>query len=75
MLHPLEVLNIRKAIEFYQNQDAKTVEDLSEFVCRPTVLVDIFARDEKTGAIKIDASTGTPEVHTVVLYFQQDKIE
>ena len=59
MLHPLEVLNIRTALEFCQTQGKKTV------------LVDIFARDEKTSVIKLEGN-GAPEVHTVVLYLQQD---
>jgi hypothetical protein len=60
MLHPLEVLNIRQALEACQTHIQKTV------------LIDIFARDEKTSVIKLE-DNGAPKVHTVVLYLQQDR--
>ncbi|MEY3197499.1 MAG: hypothetical protein RLZZ59_870 [Pseudomonadota bacterium] len=58
MLHPLEIINIREAIQFLQKTQQKTV------------LVDIFARMEE-GQI-VTEKDGSPEIHTIVLCKQLD---
>jgi hypothetical protein len=58
MLHPLEIINIREALDFAEKNVQKTV------------LVDIFARKD-TGQINIEQN-GSPEIHSIVLCRQQD---
>lgn len=56
MLHPLEIINIREAIKFLQDEKQKTV------------LVDIFARQDDGQIIR--EKDGSPETHTIALYRQ-----
>jgi|GEM_PF-2266491 len=58
LLHPIEIINIRKAIESLNIHNNKAV------------LIDIFARLDD-GQIRIDESKNRAEIHTVVLYMQE----
>ena len=58
-LHPIEVYLVQTAIRHLLTKDN-------------TVLVDIFARD-KSGLIKVIKKSNDPEIHTIVLYRNNDK--
>ena len=58
ILHPLEMIIINKALSDLTAQ-------------KQTVLIDIFARDDKE-QIRFDEKTNLPETHTVVLYKNDD---
>ena len=59
-LHPLEVEILAKAIDSLLKEDKKTV------------LIDIFARNDKE-QIQFDVKSNLPETHTVALYKNGDK--
>lgn len=58
LLHPIEIINIRKALESLNVSNNKAA------------LIDIFARLDD-GKIRIDDTKGRAEIHTVVLYKQE----